>query len=256
MLPKINIIPTFYFSIFRCLTYKLSMFVMFVNSIPLFITIFLSLMMQIIFLQKHDKSEQTTFPCSTYQGACATYFGIQGFVVEPSPSFDVCVFSLKDQTWITNNYCFELSFELIEIKQKRGKQKKTYLKQILNEIFYIKIRCGVICNESAREKWCRNCRRVSFGRISYCCRIIRSLAESSSEWNGKSKLKRLRKFINKYCPHVIDNVELMIGITENWRVTSNFQFLFSLRICYGFCGSRVIKERVWLIGWKLTCQTS
>ena len=51
-------------------------------------------------------------------------------------------------------------------------------------------------------------------------RIIRSLAESISDWDGKSKLKKLRKFIATYCPEVLDDMEIMTGITENWRVGS------------------------------------
>ena len=47
-------------------------------------------------------------------------------------------------------------------------------------------------------------------------RIIRSLAESISDWDGKSKLKKLRKFIATYCPEVLDDMEIMTGITENW----------------------------------------
>lgn len=49
-------------------------------------------------------------------------------------------------------------------------------------------------------------------------RILRSLAESVSDWDGKSKLKKLRKFIATYCPEVLDDMEIMTGITENWRV--------------------------------------
>ena len=49
-------------------------------------------------------------------------------------------------------------------------------------------------------------------------RIIRSLAESISDWDGKSKLKKLRKFVATYCPEVLDDMEIMTGITENWRV--------------------------------------
>ncbi|KAK8826380.1 hypothetical protein WA538_001518 [Blastocystis sp. DL] len=48
--------------------------------------------------------------------------------------------------------------------------------------------------------------------------IIRSLAESISDWDGKSKLKKLRKFIATYCPEVLDDMEIMTGITENWRL--------------------------------------
>ena len=179
-----------------------------------------------------------------------------GFAADPSPSFDVCVFSLKPHIFTRNAHCFWLSFELIQKKQKRGKQKKTKLRQILNEIPSFKIRCAVVYYKSTREKWRRNRRRVSFGGSSDCSRIIRSLAESCVEWDGKSKLKRLRKFINKYCPQVIDNVELMVGITENWRVLIPFSLLCSLRTCYGFWKSRAIKERIWLTAWKPTCRTS
>lgn len=49
-------------------------------------------------------------------------------------------------------------------------------------------------------------------------RIIRSLAESLDKWTGSSKLKKLRKFVATYCPEIINNVEVMSGITENWRV--------------------------------------
>lgn len=49
-------------------------------------------------------------------------------------------------------------------------------------------------------------------------RIIRSLAESMNKWTGSSKLKKLRKFVVTYCPEVMDNLEIMAGITENWRV--------------------------------------
>lgn len=48
--------------------------------------------------------------------------------------------------------------------------------------------------------------------------IIRSLIESTQEWSGKSKLKCLRKFICRYCPFVMDEPEIMTGISENWRV--------------------------------------
>ena len=54
-LPTIKTIWYWYFSVFRCLAYKLSMFVMFINRIPLLIAIFLSLVMQIIFLEKQRK---------------------------------------------------------------------------------------------------------------------------------------------------------------------------------------------------------
>lgn len=49
-------------------------------------------------------------------------------------------------------------------------------------------------------------------------RVIRSMAESTDKWNDESKLKTLRKFICEYCPYVMDNIEMMTGITENWRV--------------------------------------
>lgn len=48
--------------------------------------------------------------------------------------------------------------------------------------------------------------------------ILRSLIESTQKWSGKSKLKCLRKFICRYCPFVMDEPEIMTGISENWRV--------------------------------------
>ena len=44
------------------------------------------------------------------------------------------------------------------------------------------------------------------------------MAESSEQWTGKSKGKVLRKFVSHYCPFVMDDLEIMTGITENWRV--------------------------------------
>ena len=55
-------------------------------------------------------------------------------------------------------------------------------------------------------------------------RIIRSLAETMNKWTGSSKLKKLRKFIVTYCPEVMDNLEIMTGITENWRVYPYYLF--------------------------------
>ena len=57
-------------------------------------------------------------------------------------------------------------------------------------------------------------------------RIIRSLAESMDKWTGSSKLKKLRKFVVTYCPEVMDNLEIMTGITENWRVYSQYSLSF------------------------------
>lgn len=44
------------------------------------------------------------------------------------------------------------------------------------------------------------------------------MAESTDKWKGKSKLKALRKFVSTYCPFVMDDIEIMTGISENWRV--------------------------------------
>ena len=49
-------------------------------------------------------------------------------------------------------------------------------------------------------------------------RIIRSLMESIDELKNKSKSKALRKFITSYCPFVMDNIEIMSGISEEWTV--------------------------------------
>ena len=46
------------------------------------------------------------------------------------------------------------------------------------------------------------------------------MIESTDKWHDGSKLKVMRKFICKYCPFVMDDVEIMTGITENWRVWS------------------------------------
>ena len=68
-----------YLSILRRLTDEFATLVMRVKTVPLTVSVFLSLVVELVFLRNRDDNERSTFPWSAYHGACDTYFGIYAF---------------------------------------------------------------------------------------------------------------------------------------------------------------------------------